>query len=707
MRQRVGGKTMQGMMLALSLLAAEGTAKTASPAAASMTVQARFDAANQAAAEQRCTEAVAQYEAIERVPAIQRNALARASIALRKGVCLIDLGRHVEGEASVRQGLPLLEAKGAEFANDVRDGRLALANAARLRFDYDAGIAEAERALALSQGVQRVRPLQTLATLTLFDGDGRALRFTEEARALIAADPAFTKRELATVQTLHARALLNAGRHQEAYAVLKDSLAKQGGLDLKVSFGDIATRSDLAIAALLNGDKGGARKYLAYTGAGRISDAPFARAAVMDAPPCDAAIGLDSGDRAIVEFSLREDGQIGSVQPIYVTGNRQAALAFASAVSRWSWTAEDAGAVPAFYRALTRVELRCTNRGGTPELLMPVRDAAQAWLSPDEAPAWDGMSDAAALPLQRAAFDTAPGPRDRLAAGMALLASPVADDGLVAAALPRVAALAEQTDAPPSIRVQIALAQLNQRHAPERRAAADALKALTRTGLARSVNEPGGMKGHVQRIDRAQRTLEEIGERTMAEMRTGTRALLAEPRFAGDPLVAATLRLMLVPAAKDGMAPDASALLDAVITDTALPARHPLKVHALLRRADLLAASGDIAGAADMVARTGLSAEQCAMLGVTPAMRQNGASPSDFPQAAQQWGFEGWVRTEFDITADGRAVEPRALIAYPPFVFDDAATGIASGSRWTSSYRGDRSVACAASNLQIRFVLPH
>lgn len=137
-----------------------------------------------------------------------------------------------------------------------------------------------------------------------------------------------------------------------------------------------------------------------------------------------------------------------------------------------------------------------------------------------------------------------------------------------------------------------------------------------------------------------------------------------------------------------------------------LPARHPLKVNALLRKANLLAAAKDTAGANAAFRQTGLNAEQCAMLGVTPAMLSSGAGAGAFPMAALQWGFEGWVQTEFDIAADGRTVTPRALIAYPPFVFDAAATDISRASRWASSYRPGGSVACAASHQSIRFMMP-
>lgn len=692
-------------MLGWIVLTAAAQAGQAPPAApAPRTNQQLFDAANRAAIEQRCSDALGQYAVLEQVPAISRNPLARATIDVYKGGCLIGTDRTDEGEALVRRGLPVLAAK-SDFAAEVRDGWLSLASAARRRSDYDTAVAETEKAVAVSQGLLRIRPLQILATLTMFDGDGRAIRLADEARTLINADPNSSAQQRAAVQTTYGRALLNAGRIQEADAALRDSLAKQGGLDNSVSIADVATRSDLAIAALLTGDHTAARKFLAYTGAGRISDAPFQTAAAMEAPTCDPAIGLDPEDRAIVEFSLREDGQVGGVQPIYVTGGRKVALAFGAAVSRWSWTPEQAKAVPPFYRALTRVELRCSRSGETPSIDTSMREAAQAWLTPGSPPVWDGLSAAAALPVQRAAFGRSGDPRARLAAGMALIASPVFDGEQRAAILPSLAALADETGAPASIRVQIALNRLNTRYAKERGDLIRAMEALNTTESIRRISNPDEARDRTEKLRRAYNAITRLDERAAPETREGIRALLAEPGFSGDPLVASTLRLMLATPDKRGPAPDAAALLDAVIATNALPPRDPLRVHAMLRRADLFAAAGDTAAAAAMVAQTGLSTKQRASLGVTPVLRTAGASSSSFPQAAQRWGFEGWVRTEFDITADGRAAAPRALTAYPPFVFDEAATDIAGSSRWTSSFRG-QPVACTASNQQVRFVLP-
>ena len=109
-----------------------------------MTLQQRFDAASDAAAQGKCSEAVTEFEAIEKSGATQHGGLVAAAIAVRKGVCLIGTDRSDEGEAAIRRGLPVIDAKGADFASDVRDARLGLANAELLRFDYGAAERDAQ-----------------------------------------------------------------------------------------------------------------------------------------------------------------------------------------------------------------------------------------------------------------------------------------------------------------------------------------------------------------------------------------------------------------------------------------------------------------------------------------------------------------------------------------------------------------------------------
>jgi hypothetical protein len=193
----------------------------------------------------------------------------------------------------------------------------------------------------------------------------------------------------------------------------------------------------------------------------------------------------------------------------------------------------------------------------------------------------------------------------------------------------------------------------------------------------------------------------------MTHHRESLRALLAAPGTSADPLSAATIRLLIAqPILKTPPPADAESLLAAVIDEPRLPATHPLKVAAMLAQANVLAAAGDLVGARSAFNKTGLTAEQCAAVGLEPAMKRLGASSSDYPMAAVRLGFEGWVRTEYDIAPDGRTVAPRAVIAYPPFVFGDAATGIVRDIRYTSTFRPEGALACSGEQQSIVFRLP-
>lgn len=641
-------------MLYLLALLATGQAGGTPPAGAT-SLQQQFDAASDAAASPgRCEEAIAAFEAIERSGAAKRNALVAAAIDVRKGRCLVTVGRDAEGEAAIRRGLPQLQARGASFASDVRDAMIMLGQAAVRRWDYDGAVAEYQRALDGSVGPQRILPLLLSAQALMFDHDGRALRYADEARAIVTTTPGLSPRDIARVQTIYARVLLNEGREKEAYVVLRDSLAKQGGLKLKVSLDDLATRSDLAIAALRNNDIVNARRYLVYTGAGRMKDAPFSRAVDMEPPACDPAGGVKPDDVAVVEFTLDNDGHVSDVTPIFTTGGRASAIAFTQAVRDWSWKAEDARAIPLIFRASTRIELRCIRAAEQPSIFAPAADAFSTWLESRgvTAPAWAKLPDASALPLQRleAARDDLVG----LRAAMILGRSGLLDDKERAAMRELAQARAVRLGAPPVAKVLV------------------------------TVHDPRNYDG--------------------AKYRAALRTTLAEPVVAADPIAAATLRLAIAaPRFKASAPPDAVRLLDAVIASP-LPAGHPLKVVALLQKADALARARDFAGAQAAFRQTGLTAEQCALVGLQPAVTRSGGG--NYPDAAAQFGFEGWVRAEFDVTADGRTATQRAVAAYPPFIFNDAALGVVRDARFTSSFRPEGALACSGQQRSIIFHMP-
>lgn len=67
------------------------------------------------------------------------------------------------------------------------------------------------------------------------------------------------------------------------------------------------------------------------------------------------------------------------------------------------------------------------------------------------------------------------------------------------------------------------------------------------------------------------------------------------------------------------------------------------------------------------------------------------------------WGFEGWVKFETDVGADGRTLNQRAVIAYPPFVFRESALKIARTMRFNKTYRPSGDAACSAFQGTFRF----
>lgn len=127
---------------------------------------------------------------------------------------------------------------------------------------------------------------------------------------------------------------------------------------------------------------------------------------------------------------------------------------------------------------------------------------------------------------------------------------------------------------------------------------------------------------------------------------------------------------------------------------------------ALIRLASLEHADGRGDAARAAFARSGLAADQCALVDKSPKMLNSGASSSDFPMEAIRWGFEGWVSTEYDIGADGRTQGVRAVLSYPPFVFSPAGEGIIRSARFEKTFRPDGGLGCGAQGSQVRFQIP-
>lgn len=628
--------------------------------------QAAFDAAMAAYDAGRFDEAIKAFADLEARPSVRRAPQVHGTILLRMGTALAALDRTAEAEATLRQGLATLPPGDTQAARVDRYGAYyALGDFERYRLNYVAAAELYRKAIGRAdEPLLKARALLGLARVLMFDDSDEALRQADEAYRVIEAMATPGKdgrKQRADVQTIRARIMLNQGRATEAYALLRSAVTDQGGLDLKVNYNEIVTRADLALAALLANKLDDARLYLAYTGAGRFEKWPFDTAAAMGTPPCGGPAKLKPEDIAVIEFFISPEGVVRNPTPIYASTKGPAAVEFARAVADWSWKPADAAKIPDLFRVTTRVEMRCSTGLARPDVENSLFREVNSWL----APVANGMpqgaaSSAADLAPVRAELD-----RRRGKGGMALIPpllrlglNPVLSDTEQQPYLVEARDLAVNHSAPPAALAFIEVALLRTR------------------GL------------------------------SVDQYRSGLRDLTARSGLTQDAVVADTLRLMTADPVMRSPAPqDAGALLQQVIDDSRLPDKHPLKVGALIRLAALQAQAGDRTAAEISFNKTGMTERQCALLDAKPALLRDNASSSNFPMAAMYWRFEGWVRIEYDIDAEGKTAAQRAVIAYPPFVFRDAAVGIAKGLVYTKSFRPDGSAGCGGQQQTVRFTI--
>ncbi|MEI6642590.1 MAG: energy transducer TonB [Novosphingobium sp.] len=685
-------------------------AEDAAPAAAP-SLQEQFSAASKAAAEGHCDTAIPLFEALEADKRVKPGSLPAAAISVRHGICLLAGDEALRGEAMIAAGLPTLEAAGPGFADEVADSSLRLGLLAFSRLDHDAAVRWLKAAarsddLRLRQSA-RMRLAQTLQ----FDGDGAALTVLDAALAEVPEKSADKTAEKGDKQTranflaVRARVLMNLGRIKEAEADLKRAVDLSGGLTLTVSLTDVALRSDMAQVMLLAKRRDEARRYLAYTGAGRIEDSPFNRASYMGVPGCTGEPGLRPEDSAVVEFTIGSDGRVVAAQTVYSQGDYNAASAFARAVQDWFWEPSLIADVPGFYRNLVRVELHCsTVSGDAPGLFSPLWGRLITWAQPlagageAEVSGADvrmetdsplaASANAEAMAAQSARFKAQAAAKlaagDSRAAGAAtVLAVALArtDNATRHAEVDRAATLVAGSDP----------AKLD----PATRAALAAIKVWAAMFTANEAARiPAG---------RSSISTETVQKRREAVLLPA----LKDPVIAADPLARNTLRVHLARKGPGGaQATNEMALLGAVVTDSELDDSNPVRQVALLRLANIAAKQKRFADAQALFARTGLSEQQCALLGDIPRLKSDGVSGASYPNAALEMGFEGWTQVEYDIAADGRTANQRSLIAYPPFVFGDAARDIISRARYDPSFRPSGSVACTGSSNTVRFIIP-
>lgn len=653
--------------LVLTSIALAASAPQAAPAQSAPSFQQQFDGATANAQAGKCEEAVSGFEALE-ARGLNAGGIVAAAIAVRKGQCLDKLQRKEEAMAALSAGLPGLRRAGENFVGEANDATLSLAGIYIELLDYDSAAQLLTDALpAFTSPKDRVAALIELTKATTFDKGPTASAYAAEAVAITDGIPEMSKGYKAAIYTLYGRALLNQGKLSNAETQMRIALELQGGLTKRTSLDQAATRSDLALVNTLQHDLPRAYGYLEMTGAGQIDESPFPIATDMSPPACGAETGLSPQDSAVVEFAIADDGSVGGVAPIYTTGGRRIALAFARAVSDWSWNPAQLGKIPIFYRVLIRVELRCSQAGQNhPNIGTPLTQRFYAWLSEFAEMDWlipEIKARAAANLRERlAGAERADDRRQQLAA---------------------LSLLTNNETLPPSDRRQFADRAI---------ALSEELKAPAEVA-------------NVLRIFRSYILDEREPWSKTLTLRWSE--LLSRADMQQDALASDTLRLLLATRPRFASAREnASQLLEQVANDDRLSEHHPIRQIAWLQLAADVAAKGDYALAQSHFARTGLTEQQCALLDMTPIMRKTGASSRHYPEQAAYRHFEGWVQTEYDINADGTTASQRAVISYPPFIFSDAAVGIAKDARYESSYRPGTGKACSANRQRVAFHLP-
>jgi hypothetical protein len=649
--------------------AQEQASPASSPPIRKASLQERFNTASAAWEKGDCATALPLFADLAADPRFKPGSLPASAIAMRRGLCLMKTGHEDEGEPMIASALPGVRAGGAGFDVDVGMAEYQLGEQAMNRWDHDTALTHLRAALAVQNQGDRLKTLAVLAQLTAFDGGHEGLDAVGEALRLLQTPGATPNREvLAQWHALHARILLNQGDVKGGRAELKVALALSGGAEKdNIDLAGALLRADLAQAAMLDHDKDEAYKFMALSGAGRIDKSPFARARVMEPPSCGPDTGLTIEDSAVVEFTIMPNGLVGSAQPVYSSGNYAKASAFARAVSTWAWTPEDAAAIPAFFRAASRIELRCTNADGNGGGASPITPLHTRFV------AWAGGVASSYLP------------------GHVLNdGKPLTWPALVSAAQ---AAQSRKDDAG-ELAVRTLLAPVDLRDFTQQRASIERARVL-----AMAADRPQAVRNAalvLLAVEEPPRQGEKVLPRGASVL-----ALADDPQVAGDALAQDTALLV---AARLGAKGDA---LQRVADDARLGDHHPLRQFAQLRLANEAARKGDLTQAQTLFKATGLSDEQCALIGPRPAMTSNGASSTDFPTDALHWGFEGWVRTEFDIQADGHTIGARAVVSYPPFIFANAAQRILKTARYQSSFRPNGGAACSANNEMVKFTIPN
>jgi tetratricopeptide (TPR) repeat protein len=645
--------------------------QTQATSAPAQSVQQMFDAGTAAIDANDWAKALTIYAALEE-RLVAKKSLPRsiAIVRLRKGTALFSLGRRDEAEVVAKLALDALPVTDSSLFADRYTGYLLLGDILERRYDYAGASGFYSQALGVASNiVQKTNIYARMIPTRMFVWPQQALLEADAMIALVATEKATSKEWAGVAEDLRGRVLLNMGRTAEARIAFGKAIKLLGGLQTtKSTLWDVAVRSDASIAALRANDLTEARRLLAYTGASMQADQGFALGANMRAPDCGGVNGPKPEDVAVVEFSIKNDGSAGYAKPIYFSGQPTAAIEFARAVSSWSWTPDELKKVLPFFRLQTRLELRCTTMFNRPNSLTMLVEQYENWkqtkaivtvdlVGPSEAAYAKQMSDE----LAKREGILGAGSIQLLSLLVELGNSPVIPKAQALQYTARALQIARGESAPPPVRAFLELVNI---FASER---------------SRYVNN---------------------GERIADRIAL----LLADPQFAGNLQIKGALAIAAYDYQSNAKRKaNGRALLTEIASSANLPANDPLKVGALVRLANLEFDLGNADQAREHYTKSGLSGQQCALVGATPRKTAGGIGSEDYPKEALQWGFAGWTVVEFDIAADGKTLNQRALISFPPFVFGDPTVQQIRSFRYEQSYRPEGGLGCGGQQERVTY----
>jgi hypothetical protein len=384
-----------------------GSVQVVAQAPATTTVQQDFDAAAALDTKGDKTAALAAWEKLE--ARTKPGSRSRGVALTRKSAALFKLDRSDDAVIAARAGLALLPASDPTLAEDRWRAYYNLGIIAEDALDY-AGASDsyASAETAADTPALKAASILALANTKTFTDPAAADAALARADALLKPLKADGKLK-ALVARRHAILLLNRGAFEPARVYAIDAVKQLGGLTSQTDVNDVSARSDAAIASLLAGKQDEARRYMAMTGAGRLTKGEFDPAVQMDVPPCGGEADLRPADMAVVEFTIGDDGVVRNVAPIYAAGGGAVALEFARAVRDWSWTPEQVKALPAFFRYNVRVEMRCSTLFERPSITKFLDSDMATWLESKglSLPSEERGADAVSVVRQRAALTAA------------------------------------------------------------------------------------------------------------------------------------------------------------------------------------------------------------------------------------------------------------------------------------------------------------